>query len=149
MYTRQVIDANNIIKNYYYVDLKAENSIYSLNGDYEIILHYSTNGKSTYSENFTIDKMRIADLGIDAITKTDKGTYEVSQSISFNNSQIINRDFRFRFNRKDSGASIFVYYDKIELDNTTEYDNLLELANDKQGITTKFVVDGIEEHIGI
>ena len=49
------LNKNNVSKNYYYVDLKVENNseIYNLNGNYNVTLHYSSNGQSTFSEKST------------------------------------------------------------------------------------------------
>ena len=132
-------------KYYVYLQLDKPSLSYSMNGNYEVILHYGTNGRSTYSEDFIIDKMNIDGLTIESVMKNDDGTYKKS-SEDIGNSQITNKNFTFRFNSKASGADIFVYYDKIELASSDGYDKLINFTSG-QGITTKYEVQGFKEDL--
>ncbi|MGN0961111.1 MAG: hypothetical protein ACI4PF_02790, partial [Christensenellales bacterium] len=137
-------EINGTERDFYYVDLKLKSgadSSYNLNGKYKVIMHYNANGKSTFTEEFIIDKQNISGLNILAVVKNNNGSYSVSKGEQFGNSQIINSDFTFRFNPKESGAGIFVYYDKIDFISTKDYDNIVS-ASDGYGITTKFNVNG-------
>ncbi len=149
IYTR--LNNEGVSKNYYYVDLKVENTTsgYTLNGNYNIIMHYSTNGKSTFTEPFIIDKLNIDGLTLESVLKNADGTYQVDPSIDFGSSQIVNSDFTFRFNRKESLADIFVYYDEIELTASTDYDKIINDASGNFGITTKYLVKGKDNDISI
>jgi len=135
--------------NLYYVELKVQDtsqSLHNLNGNYSIILHYNANGKSTFSEEFIIDKLDISNIHIEPIYKVlESNSYQVDVS-SFD-SQIINRDFTFRFDKKESKADIYVYYDKIELTNTSDYDKIVS-ATGGNGITTRYDINSEELSIG-
>lgn len=140
-----------VLKNFYYVELKVEDKTtnYNLNGNYNIVVHYSTNGKSTFSTPFIIDKLDIAGLTIESVLKNADGTFQVDPSIDFGNTQIVNSDFTFRFNRKESLADIFVYYDEIELISSSDYDKIVTTLSGDYGITTKYQVNGVKESISI
>lgn len=148
-YTRPNEDG--IIKNYYFVELKVrdESSTYNINGNFNIIVHYSTNGKSTFTVPFVIDKLNIDGMNIKSVLKNADGSFQVDPSIDFGTSQIVNSDFTFRFNRKESLADIFVYYDEIELTNSSDYDKIITTADGDFGITTKYIVNGEERNISI
>ncbi len=145
------LNSEGVLKNYYYIELKVEDesTSYNLNGNYNIIVHYSTNGKSTFTEPFVIDKLDIAGLSIESVLKNADGTFQVDPSIDFGNSQIVNSDFTFRFNRKESLADIFVYYDEIELISSSDYDKIVTTLDGGYGITTKYQVNGVEENISV
>ncbi len=140
-----------VLKNFYYIDLKVKDSStnYNLNGNYNIIVHYSTNGKSTFTEPFVIDQLDIAGLTIKSVLKNADGTFQVDPSIDFGNTQIVNSDFTFRFNRKESLADIFVYYDEIELISSSDYDKIVTTLDNEFGITTKYQVNGVKEGISV
>jgi len=146
IYERTETDGS--IKKYYYVDLKVKdtNSVYDINGNYTIVVHYSTNGKSTFSERFVIDKQNISGLSLESVIKNTDGSYQVNQSVDLGLSQIVNTDFTFRFNRKDSKANIFVYYDKIDLVSSSDFDQIVEIG-DQLGITTNYKVNGVSKAI--
>ena len=149
-------------KYYYYLDIKDSVAVEDglidsvINGKYKITLHYGASGKSTFTEEFTIDKQEIDGLSILPIVKTDNGNYVVNTALPFDtlnssskqNTQLINRDFTFRFNKKDSSASIFVYYDKISLASYEEYDRIINSSNNTMGITTKSYINGNNITIG-
>ena len=136
-------------KNFYYVELKVKSGAditHNLNGKYKIIMHYNANGRSTFAEEFIIDKQNIAGLNILSVVKDNDGSYKVSKGQQFD-SQLINTDFTFRFNKKESGANIFVYYDKVDFVNTEDYDDIINATNGF-GITTKFYANGANPSIG-
>lgn len=128
-----------ITKQYYYV-LLDDKSTSDINGRYNVVVHYDNEGNAKYNANFIIDKNRIDGLNINPVVKDNEGNYKINTDLDFaKGSQIINTDFTFRFNAKASGASIYVYYDKVDLSSTEDYDKLLN-AKDGIGITTKFAV---------
>lgn len=149
VYARSISSANTLVKdnkNYYYVDLKA-NSTYDLSGNYKVTMHYNANGKSTFTEEFVIDMQNISGLNILPVVKNNDGSYEVDHTISFNDLQIVNSDFTFRFDKKQSGADIYVYYDKIELVASSDFDSIVN-GSDGIGITSKYSLNGDKISIG-
>lgn len=137
---------NGVEKQYYYVLIDDQSSKYDINGNYEVIVHYDNNGNSTFNAEFIIDKMKISGLNIQPVVKNNDGTYEISKTLSFGDSQLVNSDFTFRFDGKDSGASIYAYYNKIDFVSTKDYDNIVNATNGL-GITTKFNVNSNESSI--
>lgn len=137
-------EINGYTQNFYYVELKLQQSGLDknlANGNYKIIVHYNSNGNATFSEEFVIDKMDISNMKVLPVYKTTEGFARLNDILEYDKTaQIINYDFTFRFNRKESNANIFVYYDKIELANSNNFDKIINAANDMQGITTKFEI---------
>lgn len=148
-------DANDKLKNYFYVIIADPDILDSdeslVNGNYKIIMHYNAGGKSTFTEEFVIDKEDISGLSILPIIKGMDGTFSLQKSVAndFNpDAQIINTDFTFRFNRKDSQANIFAYYDKIPLSSYDNYDQIIS-ASKGFGLTTKSYLNGDDTSITI
>lgn len=140
-----------------YIESNPDNTYATPNGKYKVTLHYSSRGESTVTDEFVIDKMPIDGKKIQPVVQNANGTYSVDTlSSSYNTSkQIVNYDFTFRYNPKNSGAQIFTYWYKIDLKNATveEYDKLLNLNKltsdgysgdyvNQTAITTTFKVDG-------
>lgn len=151
--------SKNVADNKYYVTLSlpASNANgYTLNGIYDITLHYSANGASTTTEQFIIDRQNIAGFKILEVLKNDDGTYSanIDKPYYYTNkenrtigSQILNTAFTFRYDRKESGAEIYTYWHKIELENNTDYDKLINSIDGGMGITTTMFVNGTNENI--
>lgn len=146
---------NGTEKQYYYV-LLDDHSNYDINGNYEVTVHYDNNGNSTFNAEFVIDKINISGLNLLPVVKNNNGTYEIDKTKVVKNSngtyaicssQIVNSDFTFRFDGKESGANIYAYYNKIDFTSTKDYDKIINSTNSKIGITTKFNVNGDSDSI--
>lgn len=139
-------------RNYYAVTLSIKSGApagYSLNGNYEIVVHYNNGGKATFTNKFIIDKLDISGLSILPVVKNNDGnTYSIDKTIDFGTKQIVNSDFTFRYDAKASGAKIFVYYDKIDFVGREDFDQII-YADNGLGITTKFGVNGENSAISI
>jgi len=126
---------------YYKVYITSDNA----NGKYRVTLHYSSRGASTVSEEFIIDKTNITGTEILPVIQNVNGTYSVNTDLSYDKtSQIINYDFTFRYSPKASGAKIYTYWYKIDLQkaNATEYDKQLIVDDTETAITTDYKVNG-------
>lgn len=132
-------------KKYYYIDIIGNAD--ETNGNYLVTICYNFDGKSSFSNNFVIDKTPIDGFEISAITKGDDGTYSIDQNTKIS-SQITNKNFTFRYDAKDSNAEIYTYYDKIPLASYENKDQIIHLLDkesniidDKFGITTNYYLD--------
>lgn len=133
-------------KYYVYLKLPTNNvNSYNLNGNYSVTLHYSSNGASSITETFVIDKINIDGLQLLEIIQEDNGSYTTGSDLFLSN-QIVNVPFTFRYNQKASGAEIYTYYHKIELTNSSDYDKIIN-SSDGYGVLTNFAVNGVSEEI--
>lgn len=114
------------------------------NGNYKVTLHYSSQGNSTSTEEFVIDKQNIEGMRVLPAVQNANGTYSTNEDNQYYTpgKQIINYNFTFRYNPKASKAKIYTYWYRIDLISTTEFDNLLDVGDDESAITTTFKVNG-------
>lgn len=128
--------------NKYYVTITSSNQNNS-NGNYKVTLHYSSRGASTVSEKFVVDKENISGLKTLPVIQVTGGyavdEYGYDTSLA-ETKQIINKNFTFRYNAKSSGAKIYTYWYKIDL-NLTNNDAVLKF-NNETAITTNYEVFG-------
>lgn len=118
----------------------------AINGNYKISLHCGINGAAATSKEFTIDKDPIEGAKVVPIIENANGTYSINKTADYytsnSTSHIVNFDFTFRYNAKDSGANITTYWHKLNLKLTNDYDKLINSDNYGIGITTNYEVDG-------
>ncbi len=133
----------NLYDKKYYVYITSD-SLNPSNGNYKVTLHYSSRGASTSTEEFVIDKQNIDGMQVLPAIQNANGTYSVNYDNQYYTAgkQIINYDFTYRYNPKQSKAKISTYWYRIDLISTSEYDQILDVNNNEQAITTTFKVNG-------
>lgn len=114
------------------------------NGNYEVTLHYSSRGASTSTEEFVIDKQNIDGMKVLPAVQNSNGTYSVNYDNQYYTAgkQIINYNFTYRYNPKESKAKIYTYWYRIDLVSTANYDEVLAVNTNESAITTTFEVNG-------
>jgi len=143
-------------KSRYYVTfrLPADRPDWNLDGHYNVTIYYGTENtdgtKPSVTQKYTSDNKKIAGMTVVPVMLNDQGYYIVNDELQLKaNQQIVNTDFTFRYSPKASGAQIFTYWHKITFTKASDYDELINASNDKQGITTNFALYGTDDEINI
>lgn len=141
-------------KTKYYVTfrLPSNRPDWNLDGHYDVTIYYgseNTDGsKPSVTQKYTLDNKNITGMKVLPVMLNDQGNYVVNDELQLEqDQQIINTDFTFRYSAKASGAQIFTYWHKISFNKSSDYDDLLNLSNNKTGITTNFALYGTDPDI--
>ena len=119
----------------YVVYIKNDSVLYNANGNYKVRLHYGVNQSSYSTYSFNIDTEQITGLTLYSAAMDENNLYYTTDVLD---TQIVNDAFTLTFNKKTSGARISALYYKLTLNQTNDYNQLLNTVINTTNYSLRF-----------